>query len=113
MSGARGSARGGQRGSARGAASGSEGAVHWIFVLAFAVKEYSPDGKVVKLPMVTSEAGPSAIDVRGLYAASGVFTFDPGFTSTCSCSSKITLVARVQSHTSKLPAGDRVESPEG
>ena len=32
------------------------------------------------------------IDVRKLYAQTGMFTYDPGFTSTASCSSKITFI---------------------
>ena len=37
-------------------------------------------------------AGPDVIDVRRLYADADVFTFDPGFTSTASCESKITYI---------------------
>ena len=29
--------------------------------------------------------GPQVIDVRKLYANTGMFTYDPGFTSTASC----------------------------
>ncbi len=36
--------------------------------------------------------GPSVIDVRRLYADTGLFTYDPGFTSTASCESKITFI---------------------
>jgi citrate synthase len=36
--------------------------------------------------------GPPAVDVRKLYANTGGFTFDPGFTSTCSCESGITFI---------------------
>ena len=32
------------------------------------------------------------VDVRKLYAEADVFTFDPGFTSTASCESKITFI---------------------
>ena len=32
------------------------------------------------------------IDVRKLYGQTGMFTYDPGFTSTASCSSKITYI---------------------
>ncbi|CUT18080.1 MULTISPECIES: citrate synthase [Candidatus Ichthyocystis] len=37
-------------------------------------------------------AGPKVVDVRGLYAQTGVFTYDPGFLSTASCHSAITYV---------------------
>ena len=36
--------------------------------------------------------GPSVIDIRKLYARTGMFTFDPGFTSTASCESGITYI---------------------
>jgi len=36
--------------------------------------------------------GPEVIDIRKLYGESGYFTYDPGFTSTGSCESKITYI---------------------
>ncbi|WP_420430701.1 citrate synthase [Kordiimonas sp.] len=36
--------------------------------------------------------GPKVMDIRKLYAQTGMFTFDPGFTSTASCESKITYI---------------------
>jgi citrate synthase len=36
--------------------------------------------------------GPSVIDIRKLYAETGMFTYDPGFTSTGSCDSQITFI---------------------
>jgi citrate synthase len=36
--------------------------------------------------------GPSVIDVSSLYAQTGQFTYDPGFTSTASCKSTITFI---------------------
>lgn len=36
--------------------------------------------------------GPDVIDVRNLYKETGMFTYDPGFTSTASCSSSITYI---------------------
>src|SRR5688500_8204228 len=36
--------------------------------------------------------GPEVIDIGKLYAESGMFTYDPGFTSTGSCESKITYI---------------------
>ncbi|MDD4883373.1 citrate synthase [Sulfuricurvum sp.] len=36
--------------------------------------------------------GPDVIDLRTLYKESGMFTYDPGFTSTASCSSSITYI---------------------
>ncbi len=36
--------------------------------------------------------GPSVVDISSLYADTGQFTYDPGFTSTASCESKITYI---------------------
>jgi len=49
-------------------------------------------GKRVELPIVDGTDGPSVIDVRRLYAETGTFTYDPGFTSTASCESKLTFI---------------------
>ena len=45
----------------------------------------------IELPVYSGTAGPNVIDVRGL-TAQGLFTYDPGFMSTCSCESKITYI---------------------
>jgi citrate synthase len=37
-------------------------------------------------------AGPDVIDIRSLYKQTGMFTYDPGYTSTASCSSTITYI---------------------
>ena len=36
--------------------------------------------------------GPSVVDIRNFYPDTDMFTFDPGFTSTASCESKITFI---------------------
>jgi len=46
----------------------------------------------ITLPVMHASMGPSVVDVRRLYADHGVFTYDPGFTSTASCESKITFI---------------------
>ncbi len=52
-----------------------------------------PDGQsLADLPLVEGTLGPKAVDVRGLYGNSGMFTYDPSFNSTCSCESKITYI---------------------
>jgi citrate synthase len=43
-------------------------------------------------PVRSGTVGPDVIDVRKLYAETGRFTYDPGFTSTASCDSKITYI---------------------
>ncbi|MDJ0825147.1 MAG: citrate synthase [Rhodobacter sp.] len=50
------------------------------------------DDKQLTLPMHSPTAGPDVIDIRKLYAQGGVFTYDPGFTSTASCDSTITYI---------------------
>ena len=48
--------------------------------------------KSLDLPIYSPTLGPDVIDITRLYADGGVFTFDPGFTSTASCESKITYI---------------------
>ena len=50
------------------------------------------DGKQVALPIKKGTIGPDVVDIGKLYAQTGAFTFDPGFTSTASCESKITYI---------------------
>ncbi|MCR9156068.1 MAG: citrate synthase [Rhodobacteraceae bacterium] len=45
-----------------------------------------------ELPIYTPTAGPDVIDIRKLYGQAGVFTYDPGFTSTAACDSTITFI---------------------
>ena len=44
------------------------------------------------LPIYAGSMGAPAIDVRALHKHSGHFTFDPGYTSTCSTESQITFI---------------------
>ena len=48
--------------------------------------------KSVELPVKLGSIGPSVIDISKLYSQTGMFTFDPGFTSTASTESKITYI---------------------
>jgi citrate synthase len=48
--------------------------------------------KSVNLPVYSGTVGPDVIDISKLYAQTGMFTYDPGFTSTASCQSKITYI---------------------
>ncbi|MDD2869604.1 citrate synthase [Neomegalonema sp.] len=43
-------------------------------------------------PVLSGSVGPSVIDIRSLYAQTGCFTYDPGFTSTAACKSTITYI---------------------
>ena len=49
-------------------------------------------GESYDLPVIEGSTGPDVIDVRRLYADTGCFTYDPGFTSTGSCESNITFI---------------------
>ena len=49
-------------------------------------------GQSWELPVHEAVHGPAVIDVRQLYGETGYFTYDPGFTSTGSCESKITFI---------------------
>ena len=42
--------------------------------------------------MLDGSVGPEVVDIRKLYAETGMFTYDPGFTSTASCQSAITYI---------------------
>jgi citrate synthase len=54
-------------------------------VLAIGDKSYD-------LPIMKGSVGPDVVDVRKLYGDADVFTYDPGFTSTAACESKITYI---------------------
>jgi citrate synthase len=45
-----------------------------------------------EFPVLHGSIGPDVVDIRKLYASTGQFTYDPGFTSTASCDSKITYI---------------------
>jgi len=49
-------------------------------------------GKSVDFPLLPGTVGPKVIDIRSLYADTGLFTYDPGYTSTGSCQSAITYI---------------------
>ncbi|CDP54257.1 citrate synthase [Paradevosia shaoguanensis] len=45
-----------------------------------------------EFPVLHGTVGPDVIDIRSLYAKTGMFTYDPGFTSTAACDSSITYI---------------------
>ena len=45
-----------------------------------------------ELPIYNSTEGESVIDISKLHSLANIFTYDPGFTSTASCESKITFI---------------------
>ncbi|SFM25639.1 citrate synthase [Shimia aestuarii] len=50
------------------------------------------DDKSYELPIHSPTVGPDVLDIRKLYGQAGVFTYDPGFTSTAACDSTITYI---------------------
>ena len=49
-------------------------------------------GESADYAIMNGSVGPQVIDVRKLYANTGMFTYDPGFTSTASCDSGLTYI---------------------
>jgi citrate synthase len=50
------------------------------------------NGKTIEIPVKSGSIGPNVLDIGKLYAQTGAFTFDPGFTSTAACESDITYI---------------------
>src|SRR3954466_15144268 len=50
------------------------------------------NGSNFPYPILEGSVGPEVIDIRKLYNETGLFTYDPGFTSTASCESAITYI---------------------
>jgi citrate synthase len=48
--------------------------------------------KTIDCKVIEGSVGPKVIDIRKLYAQTGMFTYDPGFTSTASCDSALTYI---------------------
>jgi citrate synthase len=49
-------------------------------------------GSDFEFPVLSGSVGPDVIDIRKLYGQTGMFTYDPGFTSTASCESALTYI---------------------
>ena len=49
-------------------------------------------GKSYEYPILDGTRGPSVVDIRTFYKDTGMFTYDPGYTSTAACESKITFI---------------------
>ena len=48
--------------------------------------------KTAAMPLLSGTLGPQVADIRKLYGALGIFTYDPGYGETASCESKITYI---------------------
>ncbi len=57
-----------------------------------ATLSFSDGSQAVELPVYKGTLGPDVIDIRKLYAQTGMFTYDPGFMSTAACQSAITYI---------------------
>ncbi|MGI9523442.1 MAG: citrate synthase [Hyphomicrobiaceae bacterium] len=54
--------------------------------------QISLNGNNVQLPVRSGTVGPDVVDITRLYRDTGCFTYDPGFTSTANCVSRITYI---------------------
>ncbi len=52
----------------------------------------SAGGAEYDYPVLKGSVGPDVVDIRKLYGQTGLFTFDPGFTSTAACDSAQTYI---------------------
>jgi citrate synthase len=50
------------------------------------------EGHTIELPVRKGTTGPDVVDITKLYTEGKIFTFDPAFTSTAACESKITYI---------------------
>src|SRR3954468_3242498 len=57
-----------------------------------AMLSFSNGSPSVEMPVYRGSIGPDVVDIRKLYAQTGMFTYDPGFMSTASCQSAITYI---------------------
>ena len=57
-----------------------------------ATLSFSNGSPSIELPVYQGNVGPDVVDIRKLYAQTGMFTYDPGFLSTASCQSAITYI---------------------
>lgn len=57
-----------------------------------ATLNFSNGSPSLELPVYQGTIGPDVLDIRKLYAQSGMFTYDPGFLSTAACQSAITYI---------------------
>lgn len=57
-----------------------------------ATLSFSDGSASLEMPIYKGSVGPDVIDIRKLYANTGMFTYDPGFMSTAACNSSITYI---------------------
>ena len=49
-------------------------------------------GQSFEIPVISGNEGQKVLDIRSIYKETGMFTYDPGFTSTAACDSSITFI---------------------
>ncbi|MEO6042257.1 MAG: citrate synthase [Croceibacterium sp.] len=49
-------------------------------------------GQHYSFPVLDGSVGPAVVDIRKMFGETGMFTFDPGFTSTAACESALTYI---------------------
>lgn len=57
-----------------------------------ATLSFSNGSPSIEMPIYHGSIGPDVVDIRKLYAQTGMFTYDPGFLSTAACQSAITYI---------------------
>ena len=57
-----------------------------------ATLSFSNGSPSIDMPIYHGSVGPDVVDIRKLYAQTGMFTYDPGFLSTAACQSNITYI---------------------
>ena len=57
-----------------------------------ATLSFSNGSPSIEMPIYQGSVGPDVVDIRKLYAQTGMFTYDPGFLSTAACQSAITYI---------------------
>ncbi len=57
-----------------------------------ATLSFSNGSPNIEFPVYAGTVGPNVVDIRKLYAQTGMFTYDPGFMSTAACESAITYI---------------------
>jgi len=50
------------------------------------------EGQTTEFPIMSGVAGADVVDIRTMYAKTGMFTYDTGYLSTASCKSTITYI---------------------
>ncbi len=81
-----------QRGVPRGYADGATATGKGFTVAKTVTLKDDQSGKSWKFPVLSGTTGPDVVDIRKFYAETNMFTYDPGYTSTGSCESKISFI---------------------